>query len=70
MKRIFYFVILLFHFCNLNAQIDSIVKPVENSLVWKIAGNGLQSPSYLMGTIHAIPIGNIETSQKLKNLIL
>lgn len=27
----------------------------ENSLLWKISGNGLKSPSYLFGTIHAIP---------------
>jgi uncharacterized protein len=68
-KKLFYFVILLFHCCSLTAQTDSLVKPVENSLIWKIEGNGLQYPSYLMGTIHAIPIGNIDTSQKLKNLI-
>jgi uncharacterized protein YbaP (TraB family) len=69
MKKVFYLIILLFHCCILNAQTDSLVKPVENSLIWKIEGNGLQHPSYLMGTIHAIPIGNIDTSQKLKNLI-
>ena len=68
-KKIFYFIILLFQYSNLNAQADSLVKPVENSLIWKIEGNGLQQPSYLMGTIHAIPIGNIDTSQKLKDLI-
>lgn len=68
-KKLFYFVILLFHCYSLKAQADSLVKPVENSLIWKIEGNGLQYPSYLMGTIHAIPIGNIDTSQKLKKLI-
>ena len=68
-KKLFYFSILLFHYYSLNAQTDSLVKPVENSLIWKIEGNGLQYPSYLMGTIHAIPIGNIDTSQKLKKLI-
>lgn len=26
----------------------------NNSLVWEISGNGLQKPSYLMGTIHII----------------
>ena len=68
-KKLFYFVILLFHCYSLKAQADSLVKPVENSLIWKIEGNGLQYPSYLMGTMHTIPIGNIDTSQKLKNLI-
>lgn len=69
LKKISYFVILLFYGYSLQAQVDSLVKPVENALIWKIEGNGLQYPSYLMGTIHAIPIGNIDTSQKLKNLI-
>jgi uncharacterized protein len=68
-KKIIYFVTLLFHCCSLTAQTDSLVKPVENSLIWKIEGNGLQYPSYLMGTIHSIPIGNIDTTQKLKDLI-
>jgi uncharacterized protein len=68
-KRIFIYVTLLFHCCSLTAQTDSLVKPVENVLIWKIEGNGLQYPSYLMGTMHTIPIGNIDTSQKLKNLI-
>jgi uncharacterized protein YbaP (TraB family) len=69
LKKLFYFVILLFHCCSLTAQTDSLIKPVENSLIWKIEGNGLPNPSYLMGTLHAIPIGNIDTSQKLKDLI-
>lgn len=25
---------------------------LENSLLWKISGNGLEKPSYLFGTIH------------------
>ena len=31
------------------------IVPTENSLVWKISGNGLKKPSYLYGTIHMIP---------------
>jgi uncharacterized protein YbaP (TraB family) len=46
MKKI---VTLLFVLATLsgNAQI-------ENSLLWKIEGNGLETPSYLFGTIHLI----------------
>lgn len=29
--------------------------PKEQSLLWKISGNGLKKPSYLYGTIHLIP---------------
>lgn len=30
---------------------------VHSSLLWKISGNGLSSPSYIFGTIHALPQG-------------
>ncbi|MDR0659808.1 MAG: TraB/GumN family protein [Prevotellaceae bacterium] len=36
-------ILTIFAFSNLNAQ---------NSLLWKIEGNGLEHPSYLLGTIH------------------
>ncbi|MBK6933189.1 MAG: TraB/GumN family protein [Saprospirales bacterium] len=29
--------------------------PAEKALLWKISGNGLKKPSYLLGTIHLIP---------------
>lgn len=29
-------------------------KKIDNSLLWKISGNGITQPSYLFGTIHAI----------------
>ncbi len=29
--------------------------PTEKALLWKISGNGLKQPSYLLGTIHLIP---------------
>lgn len=32
------------------AQLDSL----DNSLLWEISGNGLETPSYLFGTIHMI----------------
>lgn len=33
---------------------DQIV-PSDKALLWKISGNGLKKPSYLLGTIHLIP---------------
>ncbi len=30
-----------------------VAQPTENSLLWKVSGNGLTSDSYLFGTIHA-----------------
>lgn len=39
-------VLFSFAFCLTNAQ------KLDNSLLWKISGNGLKSPSYLFGTVH------------------
>ncbi|CAM3599416.1 TraB/GumN family protein [Flavobacterium gelidilacus] len=48
MKRIlFIFTSILFSFAT-NAQ------DLEKSLLWKISGNGLEKPSYLFGTMHAV----------------
>lgn len=33
---------------------DQLV-PTDKALLWKISGNGLKQPSYLLGTIHLIP---------------
>ncbi len=37
----------------LNAQ--NTEKTEQKSLLWEISGNGLQTPSYIFGTIHMIP---------------
>lgn len=43
---------------------------LENSLLWKISGNGLAQPSYLFGTIHAVPADSFKFSDALKTRIL
>lgn len=35
-------------------QAESETTSAENSLLWEISGNGLETPSYLFGTIHMI----------------
>lgn len=47
-KRIF--VLLLLAICI--GQHPAIAQNLQNSLLWKITGNGLKQPSYLYGTIH------------------
>lgn len=37
---------------NVNAQ-DNF--ELENSIIWKISGKGLKSPSFIFGTIHLVP---------------
>ncbi len=34
--------------------------PTEKSVFWKITGNGLKKPSYLLGTIHLIPASDFD----------
>jgi len=41
----------------------------ENTLLWKISGNGLQKPSYLFGTMHLLCAGDAKLSDNLKNVI-
>jgi len=45
------FIIAFFNFSH-------VLFSQENSILWKIEGNGLANPSYLFGTIHAIPKEN------------
>jgi uncharacterized protein YbaP (TraB family) len=44
---------LIFMLCSFSTP-KSVVNSSENSLLWKIEGNGLKQPSYLFGTMHLI----------------
>ena len=41
----------------------------ENTLLWKISGNGLEKPSYLYGTIHMICADDAGLSNNFKKII-
>ncbi len=41
----------------------------DNTLLWRISGNGLVTPSYLFGTIHMICADDIELSDSLRSAI-
>ncbi|WP_298518180.1 TraB/GumN family protein [uncultured Kordia sp.] len=47
-------VLALFMSCNSSKSVakSTTTAKLENSLLWKISGNGLEKPSYLYGTIH------------------
>jgi len=54
------------------AQNNPVKKPAatnQNSLLWKVSGNGLSKPSYLFGTMHIICASDIVVSDSLKNAI-
>ncbi|HUM98006.1 MAG TPA: TraB/GumN family protein [Chitinophagaceae bacterium] len=44
-------------------------KENENTLLWKISGNGLTKPSYLFGTMHMLCADDAVLSNNLKNAI-
>jgi uncharacterized protein YbaP (TraB family) len=41
----------------------------DNTLLWRISGNGLSRPSYLFGTMHMICASDIEVSDSLSKAI-
>lgn len=41
----------------------------DNTLLWRISGNGLKQPSYLFGTIHLLCSNDIQLSDSLKSAI-
>jgi uncharacterized protein YbaP (TraB family) len=45
------------------------VAPDNNTLLWKISGNGLSKPSYLYGTIHMLCADDATLSDHMKSII-
>jgi len=41
----------------------------DNTLLWKVSGNGIKKPSYLFGTIHMLCADDAVLSDSLKNVI-
>jgi len=58
MVRIIYIIITLIFSFVVKAQ------DLEKSLLWKISGNGLEKPSYLFGTMHAVCDVNFDNDVK------
>ncbi|MGP1422055.1 MAG: TraB/GumN family protein [Tannerella sp.] len=58
MKRILIALFLLSSFstgiCSAQSTQEAELKNNENSLLWRISGNGLQHDSYLLGTMHNV----------------
>jgi len=50
-------------------SIASFAQNENNTLLWKISGNGLQKPSYLFGTIHLLCADDAILSDNLKTAI-
>ena len=65
MKRIS--AVLLLSLVTLSAFAQKINE--NNTLLWKISGNGLEKPSYLFGTIHMLCADDATLSNNLKKAI-
>ena len=51
------------------AQKADKIAPDNNTLLWKISGNGLTKPSYLFGTIHMLCADDATLSDQMKAII-
>ena len=69
MKRYLTLTLFLILAGGLYAQKESTSSSNENTLLWRISGNGLTRPSYLFGTMHMICADDIELSDSLKKAI-
>jgi len=67
MKHFLFFLLTAgFVFTTASAQSEQPTIPTEKSLLWKIEGNGLDSCSYLFGTIHLIEASDFIIKPKLE----
>lgn len=60
---------LLTGFCVLLGLSAACQQSTEQTLLWRISGNGLQTPSYVFGTIHMICADGIQLSDSLTHAI-
>jgi uncharacterized protein len=72
LMKLFYFFGLIFGLGTVHAQTGSSLKANsdDNTLLWEISGNGLQSSSYLFGTFHLLCKEDIHFSAALKQAVL
>ncbi|MDH5826471.1 TraB/GumN family protein [Sphingobacterium faecium] len=63
MKKISFLAIIAFIVATISVHAQ------ENSLLWKISGNGLKKDSYLLGTLHMMCEEDYSLKDKIKNLI-
>lgn len=68
MKRLLFYSLSTILFMSCKAQSDpSFVKQKnDNTLLWKVSGNGLKKPSFLFGTFHLLCKDDIHLGDQLK----
>ena len=69
-QLIFYgFLMILFLGCKAQPGNSFTVQKNNNSLLWKISGNGLTKPSFLFGTFHLLCKEDIHFSNQLRKAV-
>ena len=71
--KLVYFLGWLLSLGNVRAQTGNNglkTETADNTLLWKISGNGLQAPSYLFGTFHLLCKEDIHFSDALKHAVI
>jgi len=63
MKKFLLIPVLLFFVCVASAQ---TLAGKTGSLLWRISGNGLTTPSYIFGTHHAFPVSFLDSVAGVK----
>lgn len=62
-------VLFLLPACKAQKESDFILNKDDNTLLWKVSGNGLQKPSFLYGTFHLMCKDDIHFSDQMKKAI-
>jgi uncharacterized protein YbaP (TraB family) len=63
------FILFLFAGCKAQTQTNLIKNKNDNTLLWRVSGNGIKKPSYLFGTFHLLCRDDIHFSEQLKKAI-
>lgn len=66
MKKLLVVIVFILIGITLSAQTSS---PFTGSLLWKVTGNDLQEPSYILGTFHLFPESFTDSIPGLRNAI-
>ncbi len=63
------FLMVLFFGCKAQNNPVFVKQNNDNSLLWKVSGNGLEKPSFLFGTFHLLCRQDIHFSEQLKKAV-
>ena len=68
MKRLLFYSLstILFTSCKAQQNQAFVIQKNDNTLLWKVSGNGLKKPSFLFGTFHLLCKDDIHFSDQLK----